>query len=195
MILTLALSVFLVAPQAQNLFGVKPPSEKEMTTLEGNSIPEWNNWAFAFLAINTGFARNNNLPSEFYDLNLGTTEQQRQMIASAAAESKKNDDAYDVQRMKILEKLVAIKIECSQFEIQKRQSCFDDKGGKEAATSFAEYELNYRQRTLDIRDRLLRRLEDSPLVQNALINWVRAVTAGRTIKIVKSELTRFLQPR
>jgi hypothetical protein len=179
----------------QKLVGTAPDA-KDMIEIDGakepHRIPEWSAWRNAFELLAGGTTKDH-LPSSLTPL---VSAADVDLIFHAIDASKKNDAAYDEHRVKMFHRLLEVRAACDRQEPtdQKRLACQREKGGQVAAP-FPEYEIAYRQRILDLRDRLLQQLDKREAVQAALVAWVSDQKKGIRVVMLKTEEAHYQRPQ
>lgn len=174
----------------------EPPDPKEMLEIDGSRephrIPEWSAWQSAFHSLSGGDTIED-LPTALYQV---ASPVDVDSIFTAVAASKKNDATYDEYRLALFDKLLGVRRECDRTgtTAQTRKACFVERG-LVVSKGFPDYEIAYRQHTLDIRDRLLAELEPRPEVRGALTMWVESQKAGMKAFIHKSREAHYYKPR
>ena len=118
------------------------------------------------------------------------------LIFRAIDASKKNDAAYDEHRLKMFHQLLEVRAACDKQEPtdRKRLACQRERGGR-VAEAFPEYEIAYRQRILDLRDRLLQQLDKREEVQAALVGWVADQKKGIRVVMLTTEEAHYQRPQ
>jgi hypothetical protein len=175
----------------------KRPDPKDMIEIDGAKepyrIPEWSAWRTAFELLSRGTAAKGHLPSSLTSL---VTEADVDLIFRAIDASKKNDAAYDEHRLKQFTRMLDVRTACDKQEPtdQKRSACYRDQGTP-IWTEFTEYELAYRQRILDLRNRLLEQLDQRQEVKAALMAWVAERKMGIRVVMLKTEEAHYQRPQ
>ena len=197
--LTIAVLCLVLAQQRilENLID-EPVDPKDMVELNGgkdpNQIAEWAVWQYTFDALEQGTGRED-LPTTIARL---ATRADAVLIFRAAGESQKNDAELAVLGNKTYDALLAIKHACDRDEATpaKRKDCFVQKG-KTIGEAYREREIESRQRTLDIRDRLLQQLDegDRLATKSALLAWSEERRSRMVIYVHKTQLDHYYKPR
>jgi hypothetical protein len=135
------------------------------------------------------------LPAELYDL---VTPADVGLIVAAVKDSLDNDNALEKRGMELYTQLLAVRRACDAKERTNREqaACFIREGNV-VSRGWKDEEIQFRQRTLDIRDRLLRQLEEGGRqeVKLALMMWVEARKSGMKAHIHKPNLDHYYKPR
>jgi hypothetical protein len=181
----------------QNLIDERP-DPKDMILIDGSKephrIPEWSAWQWAFHLMRDGKTRDQ-LPAELYER---VTPADVALIVAAARSSAENDAALQKRSMELYSKMLAVRQACDAKETtaEQRTACFT-REGTAASAGWEDEEITFRQRTLDIRDRLLRQLEEGERheVTLALVAWVEKAKAGIKVRIHKPNLAHYYKPR
>ena len=181
----------------QNLIDERP-APSEMILIDGSKephrIPEWSAWQWAFYLMRDGKTRDE-LPMELYNL---VTPADVALIVAAVRDSLENDAALQKRGMELYTQLLAVRKGCDAKERTKKEqaACFIREGNV-VSRGWKDEEIQFRQRTLDIRDRLLRQLEEGGKqeVNLALAMWVEARKAGMKAHIHKPNLAHYYKPR
>jgi hypothetical protein len=178
----------------------EPPDPKDMIEIDGSKepqrIPEWSAWRSAFRSLKDTVATKEDLPTA---VALIATPGDLRLIVRAAEESFRNDAAYEELAVALYFKLLAVRQACDAKEAtrQKRKDCFIREGNPISRPYMEVEEFAYRQRTLDIRDRLLRQLGERGRMEVglALMAWVESQKKGMKAFIHKSSLADYYKPR
>ena len=181
----------------QNLIDERP-DPSEMILIDGSKepyrIPEWSAWQWAFQLMRDAKGRED-LPTELYVL---VKPGDVALVQAAVRASADNDAALEKRGMELYAKLLAVRQACDAKEKTKEQQskCLL-REGQAVSAGWKDEEIQFRQRTLDIRDRLLRQLEEGGRddVRLALIRWVEARKAGLKAYIHKPNLDHYYKPR
>jgi hypothetical protein len=181
----------------QNLIDERP-DPKDMILIDGSKephrIPEWSAWQWAFHLMRDAKDRDE-LPTELYWL---VMPRDVALIQAAVRASVENDGALEKRGMELYAKLLAVRQACDAKEKTKEQQskCLL-RDGQVVSAGWKDEEIQFRQRTLDIRDRLLRQLEEGGRddVRLALIRWVEARKSGVKAYIHKPNLDHYYKPR
>ncbi len=197
--LSLVLMALVSLPQTltpgQKLVGTAPDA-KDMIQIDGakepHRIPEWSAWRNAFELLAGGTTKDH-LPSSLTPL---VSAADVDLIFRAIDASKKNDAAYDEHRLKMFHRLLEVRTTCDKQEPtdQRRLACQRERGGQ-VAEAFPEYEIAYRQRILDLRDRLLQQLDKREEVKAALVAWVSDQKQGIRVVMLKTEEAHYQRPQ
>jgi hypothetical protein len=181
----------------QNLIDERP-DPSEMILIDGSKephrIPEWSVWQWAFYLMRDSKTRDE-LPMELYDL---VTPADVVSIVAAVKDSLENDAALKKRGMELYSLLLTVRRSCDDKERTKKEqtACFIREGNL-VSRGWKDEEIQFRQRTLDIRDRLLRQLEEGGRqeVKLALTLWVEGRKAGMKAHIHKPNLAHYNKPR
>jgi hypothetical protein len=197
--LTIAVLCLVLAQQRilENLID-EPLDPKDMVELNGgkdpNLIAEWAVWQYTFDALEQGTGTQD-LPTT---IALVATRADAVLIFRAAGESQRNDAELTVLGNKTYDALLAIKHACDRDEATppKRKDCFVQKG-KTIGEEYREREIESRQRTLDIRDRLLEQLDVAGRLttKSALLAWSEERRSRMVIYVHKTQLDHYYKPR
>jgi hypothetical protein len=181
----------------QNLIDERP-DPSEMILIDGSKepykIPEWSAWQWAFHLMRDGKTRDE-LPMELYNL---VTPADVALIVAAVRDSLENDAALEKRGIELYSKLLVVRQACDAKEKTKEQqtACFI-REGRPVSAGWQDEEIGFRQRTLDIRDRLLWQLEEGGRhdVKIALVAWAEKAKAGIKAHIHKPNLAHYYKPR
>ena len=181
----------------QNLIDERP-DPSEMILIDGSKephrIPEWSAWQWAFQLMRDAKDRAD-LPTELYVL---VKPSDVALIQAAVRASVENDAALEKRGMELYAKLLVVRQTCDAKEKTKDEQvkCLI-REGRGVSAGWKDEEIQFRQRTLDIRDRLLRQLEEGGRdeVKLALVRWVEARKAGVKAYIHKPSLDHYYKPR
>ena len=181
----------------QNLIDERP-DPSEMILIDGSKephrIPEWSTWQWAFQLMRDGKTRDE-LPMELYKL---VTPADVALIVAAVRDSVENDAALEKRSIELYSKMLVVRQACDAKEKtrEQRNACFIREGTSVSA-GWREEEIEFRQRTLDIRDRLLRQLEEGGRheVTLTLVGWAEKAKAGIKAHIHKPNLAHYYKPR
>ena len=190
------LFALFVLPQ-QNLIDERP-DPKDMILIDGakepHRIPEWSAWQSAFRLMRHDKTRDD-LPTELYYL---VTPADVALILAAIRASNDNDAALERRGTELYTKLLGVRQACDAKEDtkEKRTACFIREGNV-VSRGWRDEEIEFRQRTLDIRDQLLAQLEKggSLEVKLALVAWVEARKADLKAYIHRPNLDHYYRPR
>jgi hypothetical protein len=200
MLMLLPFIVLLPAQQWPEGLLPMPANPKDMVVIDGAKnpelIPEWSAWQHAFHSLSSASMRV--LPNPVYVAVLP------QKLAAVTGEilreadaSKRNDDAHLEHKLKRIQRLADAREACRNENRtdQAAYECYSARA-RTIVSGAKEQEIEYRQRTLDIRQRLIERLlQEDPAAAAALGRWVEALKAGRTITMHRSELEGYRLPR
>ena len=181
----------------QNLIDERP-DPSEMILIDGakepHRIPEWSTWQWAFHLMRDGKTRDD-LPMDLYKL---VTPADVALIVAAVRASVENDAALEKRGIELYSKMLVVRKACDAKEktTEQRTACFI-REGTPVSTGWRDEEIEFRQRTLDIRDRLLRQLEEGGRheVTLTLVAWAEKAKAGIKAHIHKPNLAHYYKPR
>ena len=198
--LSLVLMALVSLPQThtpgQKLVGTAL-SAKDTIQIDGanepHRIPEWSAWRNAFELLAGGTTKDH-LPSSLTPL---VSAADVDLIFRAIDASKKNDAAY---RRAPVEDVPPVarstgRRATSRSPPIKGGSRVSVREGDKSQRRSPSTEIAYRQRILDLRDRLLQQLDKREEVQAALVAWVSDQKQGIRVVMLKTEEAHYQRPQ
>jgi len=145
--------------------------ESERLDIDGSKnpemIPQWDAWLAAFDII----ARKSDLPTEVHKQ---VSTEEAALVVAAAAENAKNFLALQQRVLKIMPELQTVGVKAMTERTQAMN-------------------IEFRWQLLDIRDRLLAKL--NPAGRAALAGYVESLKAGMRVLVPKKEYAYYRQPQ